>query len=373
MLTSSHLDKAVARAIISNEQATALRKLARTARESDQSGEIDFSVTSQDEPFRLLKGFRDIFIAIGIAILAIGLSMLAEDSFQLVFDKNIGRSDPGKSSWLASVVLLALVVISLMISEWVTKSQRLPLSSLVLTLNFAVWMGMLGATTFYSLATSTGLGSENNMSFLEIMPFAGVLVAILALIFYYRRYRLPFVLFPLAIAAVLGVTLVFDLIFDLGNSPVIARILIGMCGIGVLVAAMLFDVKDKFRTTRLSECAFWLHLLAAPLIVHSILYDSFDGPYSSVVILLVVMVLAVFALIIDRRAMLVSALIYLGYSLFSIIKDIKFFGEFNNSASFVLLGMFVLGLGLGWQQIRRFFVNHLLSKTIREKLPPVAE
>lgn len=85
------------------------------------------------------------------------------------------------------------------------------------------------------------------------------------------------------------------------------------------------------------------------------------------------LVLAVFALIIDRRAMLVSALIYLGYSLFTIIKDIKFFGEFNNSVSFVILGIFVLGLGLGWSQIRRFFVSHLISGGLRDKLPPIAD
>ena len=373
MLTSSHLDKAVAQAIISNEQASALRKIARTVPESEQFAEIDFSVSSEDEPFRLLKGFRDFFIAIGIVILAIGLSMLAEDSFQLVFGKNVGRTDPGKSSWFASIVLFSLVTVSLAISEWVTKSQRLPLSSLVLTLIFAVWMALFGATTFYSLAMSIGFGAGNNKSVLDIMPFAGVLIAILALIYYYRRYRLPFVLFPLAIAAILGVTLVFDLLFDLDKSPIAARILIGSCGIGVLIAAMLFDVKDRFRTTRLSECAFWLHLLAAPLIVHSILYDSFDGPYSSIVILLVVLVLAVFALIIDRRAMLVSALIYLGYSLFTLIKDIKYFGEFNNSVTFVVLGAFVLGLGLGWSQIRQFFVSHLVSQALRDKLPPVAD
>jgi|GEM_PF-658328 len=373
MLTSSDLDKAVAQAIISDGQASALRKLARRAAESEQSDEIDFSVSSEDEPFRLLKGFRDFFIAIGIAILATGLSMLAEDSFQLVFGRSIGRADPGISRWFASVVLFSLVAVSLLISEWVTKTQRLPLSSLVLTLVFAVWMGLFGATAFYSLAMSIGFGAEDNKSVLDLMPFAGAVVAIVALIFYYRRYRLPFVLFPLAIAAILGVTLVFDLAFDLDKSPIVSRVLIGSCGIGVMIAAMMFDVKDRFRTTRLSECAFWLHLLAAPLIVHSILYDSFDGPYSALVILLVVLGLAVFALIIDRRAMLVSALIYLGYSLFTIIKDIAFFGEFNNSVSFVVLGLFVLGLGLGWSQVRKFFVSHLLSQAIRDKLPPVVD
>ncbi len=374
MLTSSHLDRAVAQAIITNEQASALRKLARSVQESEISSEIDFSVSSQDEPFRLLKGFRDFFIAIGIIILAIGLSMLVEDSFSLVFDQIIGRGrdHPDQSRWFAPLGLLALVAISVAISEWVTKSQRLPLSSLVLTIVFGAWTGLLASTTFHFTALSLGFGRENYHEILSIMPFAGIIGAILALIIYYRRYRLPFVLFPLALAAVFAVSLIFGLFFDMENNSVATRILMGICGLGVLIAAMLFDVKDKFRVTRLSECAFWLHLLAAPLIVHSILYNSLDGQYSSMVILFVVAILAVFALIIDRRAMLVSALIYLGYSLFSIIKDIGFFGGFNNSLSFVILGIFVLGLGLGWSQIRYFFVRHLVWHSLREKLPPIA-
>ncbi|MCP4070260.1 MAG: hypothetical protein GY742_00795 [Hyphomicrobiales bacterium] len=371
MLTSSHLDRAVAQAIITNEQASALRKLARSVQESEISSEIDFSVSSEDEPFRLLKGFRDFFIAIGIIILAIGLSMLVEDSFSLVFDQNSGRHHPDQSRWFAPLGLLALVAISVAISEWVTKSQRLPLSSLVLTIVFGAWAGLLASTAFHFTALSLGFGRENYHEILSIMPFVGVTGAILALIIYYRRYRLPFVLFPLALAAVFAVSLIFGLFFDMGNNSVATRILMGICGLGVLIAAMLFDVKDKFRVTRLSECAFWLHLLAAPLIVHSILYDSFDGRYSSMVILFVVMILAVFALIVDRRAMLVSALIYLGYSLFSIINDNSFFGEFNNSVSFVILGIFVLGLGLGWSQIRNFFVRHLVWHSLREKLPPI--
>ena len=34
---------------------------------------------------------------------------------------------------------------------------------------------------------------------------------------------------------------------------------------------MYYDLSDRTRTTRLADCAFWLHLLAAPLIVHSLI------------------------------------------------------------------------------------------------------
>ena len=374
MLTSSHLDRAVSLAIISSEQASALRKLGRDEQADSEDGfnsaEIDFSVASEDEPFRLIKGFRDFFIAIGIIILAIGLSMLAENPFVLVFDNKTDWQKSQLSSWVATATMLGLVIVAIGISEWVTRSQRLPLSSLVLTLVFSFWSGLLGATAFYTVLMEFGLGINDVKA---AIPFVGVFGSILALIFYYNRYRLPFVLLPLAAAGVFAAVLVFGESYDFENNSQAMRLITGICGVIILVIAMLFDMKDRFWTTRFSECAFWLHLLAAPLIVHSMLIDAIDGKLGTITILLAVAVLAAFALVIDRRAMLVSALIYLGYSLFAIIKDISFIGQNNNSVAMVVLGMLVLGLGLGWSQVRRFLVSHLIWNSLRQKLPPVID
>ena len=335
--------------------------------------EIDFTVSSADEPFRLLKGFRDFFIAIGIIILAVGLSMLAQNSFELVFDSNTNWYDTSQSLFVETAINLALVAIAIAISEWVTKSQRLPLSSLVLTLVFTFWASLLVGIIYYGLAKKLGFGAVSSAKELTTISIVSTIGAIIALVFYYIRYRLPFVLLPIAGVAVFAVWLLFNQFFELDASPIFTRVIIGVCGIGVFIMAMWFDMKDRLRVTRLSECAFWLHLLAAPLIVHSILFDNFQGNRSAITILLAILVLAIFALIIDRRAMLVSALTYLGYSLFKLIKDLSFFGEFNNSISLVILGAMVLGLGLGWSQIRKFFVGHLVWRSLREKLPPVIE
>ena len=43
-------------------------------------------------------------------------------------------------------------------------------------------------------------------------------------------------------------------------------------GIAVFLAAMKFDMSDRNRVTQRTDIAFWLHLLAAPLIVHSIVH-----------------------------------------------------------------------------------------------------
>jgi len=367
LLSDKHLDLAVSRAIITREQAEALAEIA-SGENSEHATELDFSVAAADEPFRLLKGFRDFFIAIGIIILSVGLSMfVGAGPFALGPSDNSSGVILIGTGWITTLSLLVLVGIAIAISEWVTKSQRLPLSSLVLTLVFALWTGFLTSSVFYVAATDTVV---QGVVVAELAPYAGIIGAIAALIWYYNRYRLPFVLLPLAGCVVLGIVMLSG-VSDLDGNSVAARIAIGISGVGVFAAAMWYDMKDRYRTTRLSECAFWLHLLAAPMIVHSVLFNGLEGTVGSITVLIVVAVLAIFALIIDRRAMLVSALIYLGYSIFAIIKSISTLGDFNNSAAFVILGMFVLGLGLGWAQIRRFFVTNLVWKSLRDKLPPV--
>ena len=41
-------------------------------------------------------------------------------------------------------------------------------------------------------------------------------------------------------------------------------------GLAIFATAMKFDMSDRNRVTQRTDIAFWLHLLAAPLIVHSI-------------------------------------------------------------------------------------------------------
>ena len=41
-----------------------------------------------------------------------------------------------------------------------------------------------------------------------------------------------------------------------------------LCGLAVFALAMRFDLSDPKRQTRRTDIAFWLHMLAAPLIVH---------------------------------------------------------------------------------------------------------
>ena len=63
-------------------------------------------------------------------------------------------------------------------------------------------------------------------------------------------------------------------LLHLGEAAPVSRIcILGfvlLLGIGVFLFAMRWDSSDPTRTTRRSDVAFWLHLLAAPMIVHPI-------------------------------------------------------------------------------------------------------
>ena len=104
---------------------------------------------------------------------------------------------------------------------------------------------------------------------------------------------------------------------ETGRRSVAALVL----GIGVFLLAMRWDGSDPKRETRRSDVAFWLHLLAAPMIVHPIftLLGLTEGTATPARggdrgrPLYIVLGLA--ALAIDRRALLVSALAYVLYAL----------------------------------------------------------
>src|SRR5213079_2197997 len=91
--------------------------------------------------------------------------------------------------------------------------------------------------------------------------------------------------------------------------------LVLVLGIGIFLYAMWWDSSDRARLTRRSDVAFWLHLLAAPMIVHPIftLLGLNSGSASlseGLIVILLYLVLGLTAVAVDRRALLVSALAY---------------------------------------------------------------
>ena len=144
-------------------------------------------------------------------------------------------------------------------------------------------------------------------------------------------------------------------------------------GIAVFAVAMWWDMSDPERRTRRADVAFWLHLVAAPLIAHALfnligVFDADIGIGVAVVVLALYLAFGFVALAIDRRALLVSSLAYVLYAMYALFRSA---GAIELSAAFtgVVIGSALLTLSAFWHPIRRRVVAMLGG--IATRLPPV--
>ncbi|MGL5136591.1 MAG: hypothetical protein ACRC7G_02370, partial [Beijerinckiaceae bacterium] len=129
--------------------------------------------------------------------------------------------------------------------------------------------------------------------------------------------------------------------------------------------------RDPERLTWRNDAAFWLHILAAPLIVHPAVFQLAGGPAmlaggSPLVIMALFAFFTLVAVVVDRRALIVSALVYAGGALMYFTKD----AGGGVAFSLLILGLAVLALSAGWRTIRRVLMPLLPLGSLRGKLPP---
>ena len=145
-----------------------------------------------------------------------------------------------------------------------------------------------------------------------------------------------------------------------------------LLGIGTFLFAMWWDSSDRARLTRRSDVAFWLHLLAAPMIVHPIftLLGLTTGHITigeGLAVVLLYIALGTAALAVDRRALLVSALAYVLFALNELFRQ---FGavELNVALTALVIGSALLLLSAFWHQARAAVVRPL-PDALRDRLP----
>ena len=188
---------------------------------------------------------------------------------------------------------------------------------------------------------------------------------------HYRRFRVPVTIaagVAALVAAIVG--LLFALAPELAKAAFFP--LMFLCGLAVFALAMRFDLSDPKRQTRRTDIAFWLHMLAAPLIVHSLVSGLFnDGKMdtaSALGILAIFVVLALVALLVDRRAILVSGLSYAGYAFGSLIMNTGV-SDGVVPLTMLVLGALVLLLSAGWHALRRALLPLLPGALVRRLAP----
>jgi hypothetical protein len=373
VISETALDQAVARNVLSATQAADLRAIAQAEAEVQRAdlpatpmpasmpppipvAASDANVVD-DEKLRFITGFADIFVTIGIALFCWAATDIAA--------RFVG--DTGKWGILAGLVWA--------LAEFFTRRRRMALPSIVLLLLFtiAIFNFVLG------LVTPDDAGSYLVRRFEHLAGWANIdarsaLIAGLATVafaaLHYWRFRVPITV--AAGAGALGIA-VFACIhwINIWLDTNIANYVFLFYGVCVFALAMWFDMSDPARETRRTDIAFWLHLLAAPLIVHPIIALFAHGPASQMpaafATLGIFLVFSLVSLAIDRRALLVSGLTYAGIAFTTIIRQTGL-ADRTGAPTLLALGLFILLLSAGWRPLRNV-VLRLLPSVLTQRLP----
>ena len=358
MYSQTEIDEAVAAGAISADAAAALRAFV----------EREHALPTQDEEqFRLITGFNDIFVAVAAAILLFAIGWIGQ-----WIGHNAGIAiDRDGPSFLAPAAVAAT---SWALALFFTGKRRMALPSILLLLTF---VASLFAAAGFALVHILGPDSLNNNPQLgSMLAAAAAAVAAAGAWLHWKRFRVPITVAAGA-AAVAGIAVAL-LLAALGQTADQARdVILGfvlLLGIGTFLFAMWWDSSDRARITRRADVAFWLHLLAAPMIVHPVftLLGLNDGNATigeGLVVVLLYVVMGVTALAIDRRALLVSALAYVLWALSDLFER---FGavELNMALTALVIGSALLMLSAFWHQARAAVVRPL-PVSLKERLPLV--
>ncbi len=324
MLTDKDLQAAVAADVITADQAKALRHFARN------EDIIADPVDPGEERFTFYRGFNDIFIAIGTALLMGGV---------LVLMNNI-------PNWVVGAAITLAVFWGL--AEYITGRLRLVLSSIFLA---------IGISGLAAVLLAFAAGAVAQFGDVKVTMIWVPLGALIGAVLFYARFRLPFALLLIA-GFLTGTILVLGYQFYPAQIATWRDGVIFLCGLASFATAMTFDLKDPMRTSRFADCAFWLHLIAAPMIVHPLISwvapKFFDLTGTAALMIMVITgIIAIVALIIDRRAILVSSLIYAGSALGYAFRQTEIPDTTVLMFTLGVLGAAVIILGVGWKPLRR--------------------
>lgn len=367
MADRSALESAAAAGIITTEQVGPLHNFLATGGVS--------SAPAGEEDLRFIRNFHDVFLAIGIALFAFGLGIGIT-----VFAS--GGATPQQSTMIGGALSLGAAAAMWGLGELFARRRRLFLPAIAIVCAMTVFV-VVGAALLYVGAL---LGRELDLDFADGgMPLevrTGLLLAaasaFIAPALFYLRFRLPFSM-GMAGGGVAFFVIVAALLFNFEAAINHLPALYVMLGALLFVAGVAFDARDPARVSRYSDNGFWLHFAAAPLILggaFGLVGQAFglEGPVAmggagtllvasnaesntavaqAAVTLLVVFLLGFVSLLINRRVLIVSALLTTGVAIGVILNEFGLGAGSLAASVLVVLGGFVLILGAGWHSVRR--------------------
>lgn len=365
MYSESDIEAAVADGALTAQAAAALRASVSRQRAAPAADE---------ESFRLVTGFNDIFVTIAAILLlvavwwigkGIGAALLPAPEWAPGEWSDASYAALRRSGGAGNAVAgLLTAAASWGLAEYFTRARRMALPSIVLLLSFAIGVS---ATVAGTLAALTGGNGERTLA--TIAAASGIATAAAAYA-HWRRFHVP-----ITIAALTAALVVTALSLFVAAVPAASRIILWLmllAGLAVFAFAMWWDMSDRERTTRRSDVAFWLHLGAAPMIAHPIfwllgLLGGEVGPGRALIVILLYLGFGAVALAVDRRALLVSSLVYVLYALSALFRSAGAVG-LSLALTALVIGSALLLLSAFWQPIRARVVA-LLPPDWRAWLP----
>ncbi len=375
MYSEDDINSAVDAGALSAEAAASFRSYMTKVRELPRGSE---------ENVRLINSFNDIFVSIGIVILLIAVGAIGQaiagvvappidwlglngEMTEEAMAQNLSQQQLHDAVSMAFAGLL-VAASAWPLSEFFTRKRRMALPSILLLLAF------VGGAFFAVLGTGMALAVDGNARVGALMISLAALIAAGVAYLHWRRFMVPITV-AAGTAGIAG-TVIALLLAAIGPDNINENVvfpLVFVAGLAVFAFAMRWDISDRDRTTRRSDVAFWLHLLAAPMIAHPVFamlgVTGGDNPGLGAAfgVLAVYVVFGLFALAIDRRALLVSALAYVLFALTFLFRE---FGavELNFALTALVIGSALLSLSAFWQPIRRGIVG-ALPEHVQAKLP----
>jgi len=328
MYTDEDLTLAVKHNVLTQNDVTQFRQFINETRNS-------YAV--DEENFRLLSGFNDIFVVIASALL---LASLAWIGYNIA--SPLGGVAVAAGSWG--------------LAEYFVNKRRMALPAIALLLSFLVGL----------FATPILFQPESK----ELTLLVSGLITSLGAIVHWFRFRVPITVAAGAATFTAGIVGSIAYLFPVTTLYVNNIVLV--CGLLIFGLAMYWDSKDTARQTRASDVAFWLHLISAPMIVHPIFQGLgvLEGSGSllvSLVVLALYVLLALISIAVDRRAIMVSALVYVIYTFSALMEN---FGMVTSSFAVtgLCIGSTLLLLSAFWHGCRRWVLK-LVPQHIQLKLP----
>ena len=332
MYTDEDLSHGVEQGIFSESSVRDFRALMANLKNTDSVDE---------ENFRLIGGFNDIFIVIACSLLLFSLRWVV-DLFS------------------SSLAMLVFAAAAWGVAEHFVTKRKMALPAIALLLYFVG--GVFGLVLAVSMPV---LGDEARFA-----PVLASAVTAVAAYVHWRRFQVPI---TVAAACVAGLGLAISTLLSI--VPDAVNFMMGIMFVGgasVFAFAMQWDSSDLQRTTRRSDVAFWLHLLSAPLMIHPVfsslgILEGSDSLVNMLVVVALYLVMTTLSLAVDRRAFMVSSLVYVIYAVSSLVE--KFGGVgYSFAVTGVVMGGALLLLSAYWHSARQGIVSRLPA-VIQTKLP----